>query len=77
MVAYLLSTKVASAAQEAVPSKPQRTKYDRLWYPNKGIPSLHSKIPKPLHHQLLGYMPCWVPLFRARDLTKELIKNQC
>jgi hypothetical protein len=75
MAAYLLSTKVASAAQEAVPSKPQRTKYDRLRYPNKGIPSLHSKIPKPLHHQLLGYMLCWVPLFKAQDLTKELIKQ--
>ncbi len=66
MAAYLLSTKVASAAQEAVPSKPQRTKYDRLRYPNKGIPSLHSKIPKPLHHQLLGYMPLGPPFQSSR-----------
>jgi len=69
MAAYLLSTKVASAAQEAVPSKPQRTKYDRLRYPNKGIPSLHSKIPKPLHHQLLGYMPLGPP-FQSSRLDK-------
>jgi hypothetical protein len=39
--AYLLCTTVANAPQAAAPNKPQRTRYERLRYPNKGTPSLH------------------------------------